>query len=403
MSTIPGVRFHKAFLPAGGIWSSPFARWQGSFAGINSIDLAVDVTGRALADRGVDPAIFSRLVLGQTIPQERTFYAPSEIAARIGAPGVSGPLVVQACATSAACLESAAACVEDGQDEAVLVVATDRLSNGPLLVFPNADAPGAAPRTEHWVLASFERDPWAGIGPLQTAEAVAREERIERAELDEVALLRYAQYRRALENDRAFQRRYFVPVAVPQGRKGSRPVTEDEGVTATSAEALARLRPVLDDGVVTYGMQTHPADGAAGTILTTELRARAMSAGEGVVQILASASARVEKGRMPKAPVPAARRALDRAGLSFQDLGAITTHNPFTVNDVYFARQTGVAIDKVNEYGSSLVWGHPQGPTGLRAIAELVEALRLRGGGYGLFAGCAAGDTGTAVVIRVDD
>ena len=397
------MRFQKAFVPAGGIWSSPFVRWQGSLSAINSIDLAVDLTQRALGDRGIDPSIFSRIVLGQTIPQERSFYAPSEVAARIGAPGISGPLVVQACATSAACIESAAAGVEDGQDEAVLVVATDRLSNGPLLIFPSSDAPGGEPRTEQWVRASFERDPWAGVGPLHTAEAVAREEGIDRAELDDVTLLRYAQYGRALEDDRAFQRRYFVPVTVPQGRRGSRLVTEDEGVVTTSADALARLKPVLDDGVITYGMQTHPADGTAGMILMTESRARAMSGGKGVVQILASASARVEKGRMPKAPVPAARRALDRAGLTFHDLHAITTHNPFTVNDVYFARQTGVAIDTINEYGSSLVWGHPQGPTGLRAIAELVETLRVRGGGYGLFTGCAAGDMGMAIVLSVDD
>ena len=81
----------------------------------------------------------------------------------------------------------------------------------------------------------------------------------------------------------------------------------------------------------------------------------------------------------------------------------MTTHNPFAVNDVYFMRQTGIRAEKMNAYGCSLVWGHPQGPTGARAIAELVEALRLRGGGVGLFTGCAAGDTGAAVVLRVED
>jgi acetyl-CoA acetyltransferase len=104
---------------------------------------------------------------------------------------------------------------------------------------------------------------------------------------------------------------------------------------------------------------------------------------------------------MPEAPVPAARRALAQAGLAIRDLGAIKTHNPFAVNDVLFARLTGADLDTMNNYGCSLVWGHPQAPMATRAIIELVEELALRGGGYGLFAGCAAGDTAMAVVLEV--
>jgi acetyl-CoA C-acetyltransferase len=106
---------------------------------------------------------------------------------------------------------------------------------------------------------------------------------------------------------------------------------------------------------------------------------------------------------MPKAPVPAARKALEHAGLHVADIDAFTTHNPFTVNDIVFSREMGVPVDRMNAYGCSLVWGHPQAPTGLRAIAELVETLRLRGGGHGLFVGCAAGDTASAIVLRVDE
>jgi acetyl-CoA acetyltransferase len=81
----------------------------------------------------------------------------------------------------------------------------------------------------------------------------------------------------------------------------------------------------------------------------------------------------------------------------------MTTHNPFAVNDIYFSRQTGFPVSKMNNYGCSLIFGHPQGPTGLRSIAELIEELRLRGGGTGLFTGCAAGDSGAAIVVRVTD
>ena len=81
----------------------------------------------------------------------------------------------------------------------------------------------------------------------------------------------------------------------------------------------------------------------------------------------------------------------------------MTTHNPFAVNDIYFSRQTGFPLDRMNSYGCSLIFGHPQGPTGLRSIAELIEELRQRGGGIGLFTGCAAGDSGASVVLRVTD
>ncbi|MFE5703447.1 hypothetical protein [Rhodococcus koreensis] len=72
-------------------------------------------------------------------------------------------------------------------------------------------------------------------------------------------------------------------------------------------------------------------------------------------------------------------------------------------NDAHFSRKTGVAMEKMNNYGCSLIWGHPQAPTGVRSLAEFVEELTLRGGGIGLFTGCAAGDSAGAVVIRVRD
>ena len=103
------------------------------------------------------------------------------------------------------------------------------------------------------------------------------------------------------------------------------------------------------------------------------------------------------------APVPAALSALKSADKVIGDVAAVTTHNPFAVNDLYFSAQTGIAVDSMNIYGCSLIFGHPQGPTGLRSIAELVETLRERGGGIGLFTGCAAGDTGAALLLEVTD
>jgi acetyl-CoA acetyltransferase len=235
-----------------------------------------------------------------------------------------------------------------------------------------------------------------------TAEKVAKEAGFTKDQLDEVTALRYAQYGDALAGDRAFQRRYMVPVEVGTKRKPAE-LAEDFGMRPTTLEDLRRLKPVEEGGVVSFGSQTHPADGAAGFVITSPRVARALGSDGPIVEIVATGFARAARAEMPKAPVPAAQRALDDANVSMDGLDAVKTHNPFAVNDLWFARETGYSLEDMNAYGSSLVYGHPQGPTGQRGIIELAHLLAERGGGTGLFTGCAAGDTGAAVVIRVTD
>jgi acetyl-CoA acetyltransferase len=104
---------------------------------------------------------------------------------------------------------------------------------------------------------------------------------------------------------------------------------------------------------------------------------------------------------MPAAPIPAAQMALANAGLKLTDIKAIKTHNPFAVNDIAFAKRLDYDVMKMNNYGSSLIWGHPQGPTIGRAVIEMIEELVLLGGGYGLVTGCSAGDTAASLIIKV--
>jgi acetyl-CoA acetyltransferase len=89
--------------------------------------------------------------------------------------------------------------------------------------------------------------------------------------------------------------------------------------------------------------------------------------------------------------------------LKFAQIDAVKTHNPFAVNDLYFSKETGFPLAQMNNYGCSLIYGHPQAPMGLRGIMELIEELVQNGGGRGLFSGCAAGDTAMAMVIEVGD
>jgi acetyl-CoA acetyltransferase len=396
------MHYDDVAIPAGMAWSSPFVKWQGSLAEVSSLDLAADVTGRALAGRGVEPDQADGLVLGWTIPQQDIFYGAPTLAARLGAGAVSGPMISQACATSVACLAAAAGTVTAGGG-LQLVVTTDRTSNGPQVLYPRPSSMGGAPTSTNWVLDSFARDPWAGTSMLAAGEAVAADAGISRRELDELTALRSDQYAKALADDRAFQRRYMVEAHIPRRRQPPQVIDADEGIRPAVLEEIAALPPAAADGQHTFATQTHPADGTAGALVTTVEQARELARGAGVVRILATGFARVAKGRMPQAPVPAAQAALGAAGLAIEQVDAVTTHNPFAVNDIWFSRQTGFPLERMNSYGCSLIFGHPQGPTGLRSIAELIEELRERGGGTGLFTGCAAGDTGAAVVLRVDD
>ena len=392
----------NAFIPYGAYWSSPFCRWQGSVGHLHSLRLAAQVAGRALEDRAIAPECFDSLVLGITVHQRQSFYGAPWLAGLIGAPGITGPTVAQACATSARMLATAALEGETGQRECVLTVACDRTSNGPHVYYPNPKGVGGRGEPEDPVWDNFGEDPYAKGAMIETAEAVAKAAGISRAAQDEMALLRSEQYEDALADDRAFQRRYMVPVELRRGRKVTGTVEADEGVHPTTAEGLAGLRPVVEGGTVTFGTQTHPADGNAALVVCTDDRATELaSEGSPTVQLLGYGEARVDKGMMPMAVVPAARHALAQAGVTVEDCAAVKTHNPFAVNDVYFCRELSLPPETVNRYGSPLVWGHPQAPTGLRAVIELIEELALRGGGVGLFSGCAAGDSAMAVVLAV--
>lgn len=394
----------NTFIPYGIYWSTPFAKWQGAIGHLNSLRLAAHCGKQALEARGFPTERFDLGILGHTNLQPGSFYGLPYVTGLMGLEGLAGPSVQQACATSARTLQMAAQEVADGSATCALIVTADRCSNGPIVYYPDPTAPGGSGITERWVLDSFARDPYAGNSMVQTAENVATRYGIGASEQNEVTLQRYTQYQDALKDGRAFQRRYMVeaPIFDSGFRKQSGALTEDEGVFPTTVEGLAKLKPVLAGGTVSFGSQTHPADGNAGIVVTTREQARAVAIDASIeIELLGFGQARVEKGYMPMAVAPAAQNALKAAGIGIKDVDAVKTHNPFAVNDIAFARDTGFPLQKMNNYGCSLIWGHPQGPTGLRCVIELIEELALRGGGTGLFGGCAAGDSAMALVLQV--
>ncbi|MFQ5661101.1 MAG: thiolase family protein [Gammaproteobacteria bacterium] len=395
-------------IPYGAYWCTPFARWQGSLAHLHSVEFAAHITEKALVDKNIPLDVFDFGVLGMTVPQRNSFYGLPWLTGMIGAVEVGGPTISQACATSARVMAVAGHEIRNGTVKCVLSITTDRVSNGPHIYYPNPMGPGGTGITEDWVLDNFSYDPYAKCDMTQTAENCAAKWDVSMEQQHEVVLRRYEQYEEASksEGETSFHQRYMIlPFEVPDQRYRKTIVTleGDEGIHPTTEEGLSKLKPVKEGGTVTFGGQTHPADGSAGMVITTAEKAKELSSDPTItIKIKSCGQARGDKAYMPAAPILAAKRALDASAVSINNVAAIKSHNPFAVNDIIFAKEMGINVNNMNNYGCSLIWGHPQGPTGMRATIELIEELVMKGGGWGLFHGCAAGDSAMAVVIKVE-
>lgn len=398
--------FTKAYIPYGGYYSTPFCRWQGSMQHDNCITLAANTARRwFLEKRKIDPTIIDYLYFGTTVAQHHWFYSHQWSGAILtdDKKYVPGLFIHQACSTSTTILNLCALNIELGAYEVGYGLMADRCSNGPHTVWPDPLGPGGQPDREDWNMDNFQGNPRVRVAMVETAENVAAEIGLTKEECDAVVLRRYEQYQDALANDRAFQKRYMFPAEVTVSKKQKKLIDQDEGWTPTTAEGLAKLKPVRPGAVHSFGAQTFPADGNCGIIVTTRDRARELSLDPSIeVKIISYGYARVKPAFMPAAPVPASEMALSTANLSIRDIKAIKTHNPFATNDLNFAKKFGIDVMKMNNNGSSLIYGHPQGPTAGRGIIEMIEELVLLGGGYGLFTGCAAGDTAATLIVKVE-
>lgn len=394
--------FNKAYIPYGGYYSSPFCKWQGSLQNENSIELGAKTSKRWFESKGLDPKELEYLYLGITVGQKSVFYGAQWAAAMLGTPDIPGMTIMQACSTSTTSVFNASMSVEMGNVDTAYCLLVDRCSNGPHTIWPNPKGPGGEVISENWNMDNMKADPSTGIGMINTAENVAKVGEFTIEQANELVLRRYEQYEDALADNRAFQKRYMFPLEIAVSRKETKIIEQDEGLFKTSKEALDKLKPTLEGGIHTFGAQTHPADGNAGIIVTTKEKAESMSSDPSIpIQVISYGYARTKKAHMPMAPVPAAQMALERAGLQASDLTTVKNHNPFIANDLYLAKELGIPAFSFNNYGSPLVFGHPQGPTAGRLLIEAIEETVIKGGGYALVTGCAAGDTAAAILVKV--
>lgn len=398
--------FDNVEIPYGAYWSTPFAKWQGTLQHLHAGTFAAHVAKHELARREIDPTAFDFAVLGQTIVQYQSFNAAPWILSKMGMAHLAGPIVSQVCATGTRTVQMVAAEIATGMASVGLALTADRISNGPHIFYPAPAGPGGTGQSEDQTLFNMISDPIARYSMTQTAENVAAKLGISTAEQHEVVVMRGEQYRAAIAEGHAFQKRYMtLPFEVPSPdfRKVAGQLDGDEGVRISNPQDLEKLKPVAPGGTVTFGGQTHPADGSAAIVLASADKAREMSKDASIrIKIMGFGQARVDQGFMPEAPACAADVALRNAGIDINAVDCVKSHNPFAVNDIAFSRATGFPLERMNNFGCSLIWGHPQGPTATRSIIELIEELVVRGGGIGLFQGCAAGDTAMAAVIKVE-
>jgi acetyl-CoA acetyltransferase len=186
-----------------------------------------------------------------------------------------------------------------------------------------------------------------------------------------------------------------------QGRFLGR-IDDDNGVRQISRSALREMREL--DTCITQGSQTHASDGMATLLVTGVEEAKALSLQPEIdIQFVGKLEVRTLPSLMPEAPALAVKKLLNRTGLTMNDMAVVKNHNPFAVNDAIFAKVMDYNWHKMNTTGSSLVWGHPQGPTLTRIVIEALEEAVSLGGGYVLVFGCAAGDVGIAAILKVTD
>ncbi len=271
---------HNVEIPYGAYWCTPFVRWQGAFANLHSFEFAAYTVRTELDRREIPGHAIEHGTLGFSVPQIHSFYGLPWVAGLAGLGHVAGPSIMQACATGVRTLLAATQEIAAGMCGVSLAITCDRTSNGPHLYYPNPKGAGGTGEHENWVLDNFSFDPLGSHSMLQTAENVAVKHQIATAEQHDVVLMRERQYKEALAHECAFQKRYItLPFGVPDATfaNTAATITSDEGIRFSTESSLADLRPVLPGGTVTYGGQTHPADGNAAIIVATPERAAELS------------------------------------------------------------------------------------------------------------------------------
>ena len=369
-----------------------FAR-KGPFNAMRPDDLAA-VALRALIGRtGVDPALIEDVLMGCAYPEGAQGNNIARIASLLaGLPiHVGGATINRFCGSSMYAIHIAAGQIAIGSGEAFIAAGVESMSmvpQGGLNFLPNPRFANPDNRG-----AEIAIEAYTTMG--QTAENVAREYRVSRVDQEQFA---YESQRKAYAAQQAGRLNdEIVPVTAPDGTW----VDKDMCLRPqTSLEGLAGLKPAFGvDGTVTAGTASPLTDGAAAVLVTSASFARRHGL-EVLARVRATAVAGVAPEFMGMGPVPAARKALARAGLRIEDMDVIDINEAFASQAVASLRELGADRNKVNIDGGAIAIGHPLGASGARITAKAAQILKRRSGLYALAVQCIGGGQGIATVLE---
>ena len=386
---------------------TPIGRHGGVLRSVRPDDLAALVVAAAVERSGIDPALIDDVVLGNANGAGEENRNVARMAALLaGLPvEVAGQTINRLCGSGLQALNSAAHAIMVGDGDVMVAGGVESMTRAPIVML-KADsafqrgAPQVADSTLGWRFVNPRLEAMYPAIPLgETAELVAERWGVSREDQDAFALLSQQRAAAAIASGRFDDQ--LVPVTIP--RRGAEPIVidRDEHPRAdTTAEALAALRPAFkEDGSVTAGNASGINDGAAALLIVEAGRARELGL-RPLARIVSTAVAGVDPSVMGMGPVPATRKALERAGLTVADLDLVEINEAFASQSVACLRELALDPSRVNVNGGAIALGHPLGMSGARLATMLVHELRARGGRYGLATMCIGVGQGIATVLE---
>jgi acetyl-CoA acyltransferase len=390
---------------------TPFGKHRGALSTVRPDDMAGHVIRALLARHEDARAAVEEVIFGcanQAGEDNRNVARMGLLLA--GLPfEVTGVTVNRLCASGLEAVVQAARAIKTGDANVMIAGGVESMTRAP---YSLEKASEPFPRTPPAIFDTAlgwrypnakmtERFPLWSMG--ETAEEVAKEYKISREDQDAFAVESHKRAARAWENN-AFEGQ-IAPVSIPSSKKGApdEVVSRDEGVRAdSSVEALAKLKPVFrKEGSVTAGNSSTLNDGAAALLVTS--RAWAEKQGKKpLARIVASAAAGVHPNVMGIGPVPASKKAMERAGLSAKDIDLVELNEAFAAQSLACVRELGFDADRVNVNGGAISMGHPLGASGGRILLQLAHELKRRGARYGLASLCIGVGQGLAVIIEAE-
>jgi 3-oxoadipyl-CoA thiolase len=386
---------------------TPVGRHGGALAAVRPDDLAA-IPLRAILERtGVAAATVEDVILGCANQAGEDNRNVARMAALLSdyPVDVAGQTMNRLCASGLQAVVSACHAVAVGEGDIFVAGGVESMSRAPwVMLKPRSGYPRGAPETADTVLGwrfvneAFP-DHWT-VGLGLTAENVAEDRGITREAQDQFALESQQKAAAAMAAGQFADE--LVPVAVPR-RKGP-PVTvhaDEHPRPETTLEKLAGLPPVFKaGGTVTAGNASGLNDGAAALMVTSAEAADRLGA-RPVARYLASAVVGVEPHLMGLGPIPATRKALDRAGLSIEEVDLVELNEAFAAQSIACIDELGLDPGTVNVNGGAIALGHPLGCSGARILTTLIHELRRRGGGIGLATLCIGVGQGLATLVEV--